>query len=52
MDRDALGDAPTLKGLRQSGLFNFFYTSNRRANVYLLDHLISHREHDLDIFDI
>ena len=50
MDRDALYDAPTVHALRQSGLLKLFCTSRMRANVRLLEHLISYWDHDLGAF--
>ena len=52
MDQDSFRDAPTMHALRQSGLLKLFFTSPMRANVYLLEHLISYWDHDLGAFDI
>ena len=45
-------DAPTLQALQQCGLLKFYCTSNMRANVYLLETLISYWDHKLGLFDI
>ena len=52
MDREALGDAPNVHVLRQCMLLKFFCTSPMRANVHLLEHLISYWDHDLGAFDL
>ena len=52
MDREALQSAPTVQGLRQSGLLKFFYTSPMQANVRLLEFLIGYWDHDLGAFDL
>ena len=52
MDWDALRDAPNLHALRQSGLLKFLCTSQMRANVCLLEHLMNYWEHGLGSFDI
>ena len=51
MDCKPLGDAPNVHALRQCGLL-FFSTSPMRANVRLLEHLISYWDHDLETFDL
>ena len=43
-------DAPTLQALQQCVLLKFFCTSNMRANVHLLETLISYWDHDLGLF--
>ena len=50
MDREAMWDAPTLHVLQQCGFLKLFYTSNMRANVHLLETLISYWDHDPCIF--
>ena len=52
MDREEMRDAPNLQALQQCGLLKFYCTSSMRANVYLLETLISYRDHDLDLFYI
>ena len=52
MDRESLRDSPTLHALRKCGLLKFFCTSGMRANVRLLEHLISYWDHDLGVFDV
>ena len=52
MDQDSLRDALIVHALRQSGLLKFFCTSPMRANVCLLEHLISYWDHDLRAFDL
>ena len=52
MDREAMQDAPTMQALQQCGLMKFYCTSNMRANVHLLETLISYWDHDLGICDI
>ena len=52
MDQEALQDAPTLQALQQCGLLKFYCTFGMRANVRLLENLISYSDHDLGSFDI
>ena len=48
MDREAIRDATTLNALRQCGLLKFYYTSNMRGNVHLLETLIGYWDQYLD----
>ena len=52
MDRYSLHNAPIVHALWQSGLLKFFCTSPMRANVRLLEHLISYWDYDLGAFDL
>ena len=52
MDQAALQSPPTIQALRNSGLFKFFCTSPMRANVRILEFLVSYWDHDLGMFNI
>ena len=52
MDREAMRNASTLHALQQCSLLKFYCTSGMRANVYLLETLISYWDHDLGVFDL
>ena len=52
MDCDSLRDGPTMQILWQCSLLKFFCTSNMRANVHLIENLISYWDHDLGAFDL
>ena len=52
MDQEAFQIPPTIQALRNSGLFKFFCTSPMRANVRILEFLVSYWDHGLGMFNI
>ena len=52
MDQATLQSPPTIQALQNSGLLKFFCTSPMRANVRILEFLVSYWDHDQGMFNI
>ena len=52
MDRDFMRDSPTLQQLQITSLLKFYCTSNMRAQVCLVEDLVTYRDHEIGVFDL